>query len=222
MGQQHGEQLKGSIRQFVEQRMEALTIYMQERGRLDLEGFLDRGRKCLDVAGRWDPGGTEELVAIARAAGVDAATLYAAGNMTDVRDVVLLDAQGSAADEGCSALLLPGTFARDGALHAAQTWDLNPTDIDFVVGVKREPTEGPQTWSITCVGCLSLVGMNSDGLSVGTTNIKVNDTRPGVGYLSIMHRALNSNSLPEACTAIRQAPRPAAHTNWVADAEQAI
>jgi hypothetical protein len=61
------------------------------------------------------------------------------------------------------------------------------------------------------------MGMNAEGLAVGTTNIKAKETRPGVGYLSLLHRALCSRTLSEAKQAIQTAPRAAAHTYWLAD-----
>lgn len=219
MGAAHGEELREDIVKFVQQRFEALAVYMAERQHVDIDGFLSVGRQCLDTAREWDPSGTREFEAIARAANVDAVRLYAAGNMTDVRDVVLLP---PADDEGCSALVLPGDLTQDSDIYAAQTWDLNPTDIDFVVAVHRTPNEGPETWSITCTGCLSLMGMNGAGLTVGTTNIKATDTRPGVGYLSLLHKALSTNSVDDARRVISEAPRAAAHTYWLADAENAV
>lgn len=220
MGHAHGEQLRDEIHRFVAQRFEALEAYMIERDQLDIPGFLEVGRKCLRIAQAWDPDGTLELEAIAEAANVDAVRLYAAGNMTDLRDVVLLPP--SASDEGCSALIVPPNLSADSQLYAAQTWDLNPTDLEFVVAVHRKPARGPESWSITCTGCLSLMGMNETGLTVGTTNIKARDTQPGVGYLSLLHRALAASSVDEAKTLIRTAPRAAAHTYWLADADGAV
>ena len=220
MGHAHGEELKDEIHRFVDQRFEALEAYMIERNQLDIPGFLEVGRECLRIARGWDPAGTRELEAIATAAHVDAVRLYAAGNMTDLRDVVLLPP--SDRDEGCSALVVPSNLSSDASLYAAQTWDLNPTDLEFVVAVHRTPERGPESWSITCTGCLSLMGMNETGLAVGTTNIKAKDTQPGVGYLSLLHRALGATSAAEATELIRTAPRAAAHTYWLADATGAV
>ncbi len=220
LGHAQGEQLKSDIHAFVEQRFDALNDYMSERQRLDIDGFLRAGARCLEIAGSWDPAGTRELSAIAEAADIEPARLYAAGNMTDVRDIVLLPP--SDRDEGCSAFVLPPELSCDSSLYAAQTWDLNPTDIDFVVAVHRKPAEGPETWSITCVGCLSLMGMNEHGVTVGTTNIKARDTRPGVGYLSLLHRALSQSDAAAAADLIRVAPRAAAHTYWLADSDSAL
>lgn len=220
LGRAQGEALRELIRAFVDQRMRALSLYFAERGQTArVAEFEAAGRACLVAAERWDAEGTAEHRGIAEAAGVDAATLYATANMTDVRDVLLLP---SAADaEGCTSLLVPAQMTAGRKLLAAQTWDLNPDDLDFVVAIHRRPTAGPETWSVTCAGALSLVGMNGDGVAVGTTNIKTRASRPGVGYLTILHRAIRSRTRAEALEALRAAPRAAAHTYWVADSNQA-
>lgn len=217
MGRAQGEALRPLILRFVAQRLDNLHVYLAERGSGDVAGFLAAGRRCLEIARGWDPDGTAEHAGIAEAAGVEVAELYATANMTDVRDIVLMPAP-MAEQEGCSALMVPPALAREGGVIAAQTWDLNPTDIDYVVAVHRLPDAGPETWSVTCAGCLSLIGMNEHGVSMGTTNIKVKGARAGVGYLSILHRAIRSFTAMEALDVIRTAPRAAAHTYWVADA----
>jgi isopenicillin-N N-acyltransferase-like protein len=220
LGRQQGEAERERIAAFVDQRLSALGEYCRERGVADpIERFVATGRACLDAAERWDPEGATEHAGIASGANQDAALLYAVANMTDVRDVLLLPAP---ADEGCSAFILPPELTRHGELVAAQTWDLNPDDLDYIVAVHRRPARGPETWSVTCSGCLSLVGMNDRGLCVGTTNIKLWGSRPGVGYLSLLHRALCARDRAEAKRVFETAPRAAAHTYWAADAQGAV
>ena len=89
------------------------------------------------------------------------------------------------------AVLVAGVHTMDGEILAGQTWDLNPQDIDYVVGIHRKPEEAPETWSITVSGCPSLVGMNADGIAVGTTNINADVTSVG-GALSL---TFNSGAL---------------------------
>ena len=188
LGHEQGEAFREKIESFVEQRLEALSQSLGERGRRSgVADFLALGEACLEAARVWDPEGTEEHIAIAEAARVPAATLYATSNMTDVRDVLLYSA--GADSEGCTACLLPANLTERQGILVAQTWDLNPSDLDYVVAIRRRPENGPESVSITCVGCLSLVGMNEHGLSVGTTNIKSKDVQIGVGYLSLIHRA---------------------------------
>lgn len=216
LGHQHGEALRERITAFIEQRLAAFAEYSRERGGPGVEQFLAAGAGCLRAFEAWDPEGAAEHFAIAEAAGVDAVALYGTTNMTDVRDVMLLPA--GRGDEGCTSLLVPAAQARSGQVLVGQTWDLNPTDLDFVVAVHRRPRAGVETWSVTCAGALSLTGMNALGVAVGTTNIKTRRSRVGVGYLSLLHRAIRADSAAAAAQLIRAAPRAAAHTYWLADA----
>jgi hypothetical protein len=220
LGHAQGEESREIVRGFVAQRLDALNAYLAERGSSDVASFLDIGRRCLMAAKRWDPDGYAEHVALAEAASVGAAELYSVSNMTDMRDVLLLSKQSDR--EGCSSFVLPQQFTTDGMILAGQTWDLNPTDLDYVVAVHRLPDEGPETWAVTCAGSLTLMGMNSHGIAVGTTNIKAYRSRIGVGYLSVLHRAIRAASRDEARSFVEQAPRAAAHTYWVADAQGGV
>jgi hypothetical protein len=219
LGHAQGEQLRERITAFIEQRLTAFAEYSRERGGPSVEQFLAAGAACLRVYEQWDAEGAAEHAGIAHAAGVRAEALYASTNMTDVRDVLLLPSPKS--DEGCTSLLVPPALARSSEVIVGQTWDLNPTDLDFVVAVHRRPTNGPETWSITCAGALSLTGMSAAGVAVGTTNIKTRRSRVGAGYLSLLHRAIRAPSAAVAAEWLRAAPRAAAHTYWLADAQGA-
>lgn len=215
LGNQQGEQLRERIGAFIEQRLSAFAEYSRERGGPSVEQFLEAGARCLRVYEQWDPEGAAENAGIAEAANVSAEALYGSTNMTDVRDVLLLPPPP--ADEGCTSLLVPPARSRSGDVLVGQTWDLNPTDLDFVVAVHRRPENGPETWSVTVAGALSLTGMSARGVAVGTTNIKTRRSRVGVGYLSLLHRAIRAGSAAEARELVRSAPRAAAHTYWLAD-----
>ncbi len=216
MGLSTGEQLHDRIRAFVEMRFDAVRGYFSERGRPTIDGLLDVGAHSAEIARRWDPTGYSEHLGIAEAAGIDPIELYTATNMTDMRDAVLLDAPVPEF-EGCTSALVPGSHTTNGHPLAGQNWDLNPPDVEYVVAIHRRPAEGPQTWSVTCTGCLSLIGINEHGLSLGTTNIKCHGSRPGVGYLSILHRALREPDVAGASAVVDSAPRAGAHTYWLAD-----
>src|SRR6187431_2980545 len=58
MGHAQGEQLRDDIQRFVEQRFEALEVYMTERNQLDIAGFLEAGANCLRITAGWDEAGT--------------------------------------------------------------------------------------------------------------------------------------------------------------------
>jgi isopenicillin-N N-acyltransferase-like protein len=73
---------------------------------------------------------------------------------------------------------------------------------------------------VTLTGCLSLIGLNAEGIAVGNTNLVTRDVRPGVQYLSVLHRALRATTLDEAVDCIRSAPRAAGHYYYVAGPDE--
>lgn len=225
LGDAQGAAFALRIREFIPMRFDATMEYLAALGHASIGPLVDVGRQCMAVHARWHPQGHAEHVAMAAAAGVDAVELFTAANMTDMRDVLALGVEAKgvripADAEGCSAVLVPHAWTADGQTIGAQTWDLNPQDLDFVVAVRRIPLGAPQTWSVTCTGCLSLVGLNDAGLAVGTTNIKTHGSRVGVGYMAVLHRMLASRTFAEAAQACATAPRAAAHTYWLASPDQ--
>ncbi|MEM7705894.1 MAG: C45 family peptidase [Pseudomonadota bacterium] len=224
LGEQQGEHFRERIQQFIAVRFAAVSEYAAELGRDDITPLREIGRTSQAIFADWDPEASTEHEGIARGAQVDSLDLFIATNITDMRDVLLLP-RGEASPpelEGCTAVLLPGRLTQSGKGLAGQTWDLNPTDVDYVVGVHRKPVKGPETWSLTCTGCLTLIGMNSEGLALGTTNIKMHGSKPGVGYLNVLHRAIRSPGVEEASRIILDAPRSGAHTFWLADPKQQV
>ncbi len=228
LGLGQGEAFRAKIHDFVSMRLEAVRAYFAERGQGGWERLLEVGRQGFATYERWDPEGHAEHCGLAEGAGIDAARLFTVANMTDLRDAVLLAAERgapmtrNAVSEGCSSVLAPGSITGSGLPLVGQTWDLNPPDVDYVIGVHRHPASGPETWAITCTGCLTLVGMNARGLAVGTTNIKTYGSKPGVGYLSILHRAVRADDAEQAKGLVEQAPHAGAHTYWLADANQQV
>ncbi len=220
LGLAQGEALRERIRSFVAVRYNSVTGYFGDRGWKTIDGLLDAGRASMAIAAEWDPEGHAEHLGIAEAAGLDPVELFTATNMTDMRDVVLLPWRRG--EEGCTSVLVPASHAVGGHALVGQNWDLNPPDVEYIVAIHRKPVAGPETWSVTCAGCLSLIGINDRGLSVGTTNIKCHGSRPGVGYLGLLHRALRSPDVAAASKVISEAPRAGAHTYWLADADEQV
>ena len=181
------------------------------------EAVLAVARACLEPTRAYDPAGFAELEGIARGSGLSLERILAMNGLTDLRDVLAWGGELEALG-GCSAFVVAGDWTRAGKLVCGQTWDLATDNMPHVLAVHRRPDDGPQTWTLTTDGCLSLIGLNEHGIAVGTTNIRTTDARPGVTYLSLIHRALASATLAEAAEAIRGAPRAGAHFYYLADA----
>ena len=224
LGHGQGEAMRHLIDGFVQMRLDAAQGFFDELGRGSLSELLCVGRQSLDTFRRWDAAAYAEHMAIAEAANVDPVALFTTGNMTDMRDVVSYNLRHRGPEpadaEGCSMVLTPGACTTDGANMVGQTWDLNPGDVDYVVGVHRLPDDAPETWSVTVCGCPSLVGMNEHGICTGTTNIKTWGARVGVGYMNILHRVLGQRGFDAAAQVITGAPRSGAHTYWLASPER--
>ncbi|MEE2644472.1 MAG: C45 family peptidase [Myxococcota bacterium] len=220
MGASYGAQLRKEIRAFYELRISSAERYLRDwaeggRRRRGIDAFFAEGARCYQESLRFDPIGAEEHAALSAAVDLDPARLYAATNMTDVRDVVLLS--GEPEQEGCTSVLVPPSEL-GGGLYG-QSWDLNPGDLGFIVAIRRRPSNGLESLSITCAGCLTLMGMNSRGVAVGTTNLKTWRSEVGVGYLSVLHKAIQQGSLAEAVEVFQSAPVAGAHSYWVGSPE---
>ena len=181
------------------------------------EAVLDIARACIEPTRAHHPAGFAELEGIARGANQSVEKILAMNGLTDIRDVLAWGGEPEILG-GCTAFVVPGAQTRAGKLVCGQTWDLATDNMPHVLTVHRKPSEGPQTWTLTTAGCLSLIGLNEAGIAIGTTNIRTKDARPGVTYLSMIHKALAATTLADAAAAVTEAQRAGAHFYFIADA----
>ena len=220
IGEAFGEQCRTEIPQLYAARIANAVRQARTHGgrEVDESAVLAVARACMPATAAHHPEGFAELEGIARGANLPTEQILAMNGLTDIRDVLAWGGQLEALG-GCSAYVVPGGQTANGKLLCGQTWDLATDNMPFVIGVHRKPSQGPETWTLTTVGCLSLIGLNAEGIAVGTTNIRTKNARPGVTYLSLIHKALSSTTLDAAAAAITEAPRAGAHFFFVADAQ---
>lgn len=219
MGEAFGEAFRDEIARLYALRLaNALRQATQFGGRSASEADLLRlAGACLAVSERFDPRGTEELRGIARGARLSAEQTLAMNGLTDLRDGLAWGELGEAGAEGCTAVIVQRDAAADGRPRLAQSWDLASDNAPFIVCVQRRPVNGPRTWSLTTVGCQSLMSMNEHGLALGTTNLRTRDSGVGVPYLGLIHRALDEHGAAAAARVIANAPRAGAHSYLALD-----
>ena len=218
MGLQYGRQCRDLIQAFVADRVVAVEAYLEEAGHQGTDRLFLAGAACLGQVQTFDPDGHVEHLAIADGAKIDPVRLFTAANMTDIRDIIVLPGDPPVLeDEGCTAALLPPNSTMTGQSLQGQTWDLNPPDVEYVLALHQIPDEGPETWTVTCAGCQTLMGMNEHGVTVGTTNLKTHGARIGIPYLSVLHMALKQRSRKAASDLVRQVPVAGSHTYWIGD-----
>jgi isopenicillin-N N-acyltransferase-like protein len=218
LGEQFGESCRLEIADLYRLRVENALSQAKEYGKKDVDEavLLELSKKCLPVSERYDPEGYEELAGIARGASLQVEQVFAMNGLTDLRDVL---AFGDMDGEGCSSFVIQRELTRDRRVLLGQTWDLATDNMPFVVAVERRPKGRAKTWSMTTVGCLSLIGLNEDGVAIGTTNLRTTDSKVGVCYLQMIHRALRTKLVGEARDVIVGAPRAGAHYYYAADGQ---
>ena len=216
IGEAFGRECREQIHEFYRLRIDnAISQALQHGGRNVDEGHaLAVASDSLEPTRAYHPDGFAELEGIARGADMPVEKVLAMNGLTDIRDVLAWGGELESLG-GCSSFVIAGDHTASGKALCGQTWDLATDNMAFVVGVVREPKGGPQTRCLTTVGCLSLIGINADGIAVGTTNIRTLDARPGVTYLSIIHKALSQRAFEPACEAITSARRAGAHYYYV-------
>ncbi|MEL6237372.1 MAG: C45 family peptidase [Pseudomonadota bacterium] len=223
MGRQYGAHFRDLIHPFVENRIRAVEAYLRDAGHAGTERLFEAGTACLARVKTFDPDGYHEHLGIAQGAGVDPVTLFTTANMTDVRDIIAYPGDPVVVeDEGCTVALLPPALTANGKAIQGQTWDLNGPDVDYVIALHSLPDEGPETWTVTCSGCQTLMGMNQHGVAVGTTNLKTFGAKVGVPYLSLLHLALKQETRAAASALIEKTQVAGAHSYWVGDESSAI
>jgi isopenicillin-N N-acyltransferase-like protein len=215
MGEAFGEGCRAEARALYSLRLEAARRHARDHGRpLDEAQVLTACRACLPATQAWDPPGYEELAGIARGAGLSLEQCFTLQGLTDLRDLLAYGQLPEGA--GCSSFVVAPDRSATGQLLLGQNWDLLTDNLPFVRLVHRRPADALETWAVTLTGCLTLIGVNAAGIAAGNTNLVTRDVRPGVQYLTVLHRALRAATLREAVAAIRGAPRAAAHYYYVA------
>ena len=215
MGEAFGESCREQVRELYVLRMESAIRFSEEKGRtVTEEQVLDGARECLKLTEDYDSMVYDEFVGIAHAAGISPEQCYVVQGLTDLRDLLAFGPPPEGA--GCSSFILGAERSTTGRMLLGQTWDFQTNNMPYVRLVHRKPENDPETWSLTLTGCLTLIGINAEGIAVGNTNLHTTDAGVGVQYLTVLHRALRSRSLSEAVESIREAPRSAAHYYYAA------
>ncbi len=218
MGEAFGEGCREEARELYEIRMRWAILAAAERGDRQFapELILEIARQCLEPTQAFDPDGYEEFCGIGRGAGLTPEQVYVLNGLTDLQDAL---AFGPEADLlGCSSCIIAPDRAADGQLLVAQNWDLKSDNMAYVRLVHRRPAQAPATVSLTLTGCLSLIGLNREGLAIGNTNLLMLDARIGVQYLSVIHKALGCATLAAGAAVVREAPRAGGHYYYLAAA----
>jgi len=227
MGRSFGEAFRDKIHEFYNTRMQRIKNFEEKYGHVKVtdKEILDAASNCLKTHENYDGDIWQEFLGISEGANLEPKKLFTMMNYTDLRDYIyslygVLDHNTPV--EGCSAFLLPKDMSKTNSVVFGQTWDMSAEAINYIVIVKRKPKNGPETLYLTTYGCLALIGMNSEGIAVGTTNLMASDSEVGIGYLFTLSRALKHSSIKKAADEIKSSNRLSGHSFFLASKNEGI
>jgi isopenicillin-N N-acyltransferase-like protein len=200
---------------------EAIREYTAERVHLAADGswagrpatradVLALAEEMLPAHRAYAPDLTEEMVAMAEAAGISAAEAIIVGGFTDFVDAVR--ARGAAnppEEDDCTSVL--------NARYLAQTWDMHDSATPHVVMLDVRDEIPALVFST--VGCLAQIGMNAAGIAIGINNLVGTDGRVGVTWPFVVRKVLQSATIETALACILDAPLAGAHDYLILDAQ---
>ena len=224
MGFRHGAAHKEAIVAFAKERVH-LSGNSGWTGQGLSEGeVLELADACVAEHERYAPHLVEELQGIGEATGLSLAELVVVGGFTDFIDTVYnLKATTSpvpahAGADNCTAFLVPGERAANGGGFYGQTWDMHDTATPHVVMLRGEPEGKPAFLAFTTVGCVGMIGMNSEGVAVGINNLSGADGQVGVTWPFVVRKMLEQRTAKDALACITSAKLAGAHNYLLMDA----
>lgn len=203
---------------------EEIRAYTADRVALSAEGtdfatddLLELATWCLPSHQRYSEALTEEMAALASAAGISVAEALVVGGYTDFIDLVRAEAGTARVDDTCTAVVVPDALA-SGSGFLAQTWDMHASATPHVVMADIRPDSGPASLVFTTVGCLGQIGMNEAGIAIGINNLTAADGRVGVTWPFVVRKVLQQTDFEAAMACVLDVPLAGGHNFLLFDA----
>ena len=194
-GLAHAEQFASQIKELCKIRKELML-----KKNPALESDLDRlARAQFEVSREFTPDLCAELQGIAQGAGVSLTDIIILNNYTDFRDIEL-------PEEGCSSAHLQ----RSGKISAGQTWDMHQSAKNFACVIHLFEN-GQDVLLFSLVGCLGLMGINSNNNLVGVNNINTKNAKAGLIWPMLVRAMLAEKNLEGMRSVLLKAPVTSGH-----------
>lgn len=223
MGYAHGRRFAQDIRYFAEERVRLSGDASWAGQNLAADEVLAIADACLEEHRRYAPDLVEELCGMADATGLTLAELVVLNGFTDFIDTVYNAANlrvpvpAHAGADNCTAFLVPDGKAAGGKGFYGQTWDMHDTATEHVILLRGKPTNKPEFLAFTTVGCVGMIGMNSEGVAIGINNLATTDGQIGVTWPFVIRKALEQTNADDALECITSAKLAGAHNYMLMD-----
>lgn len=221
MGYQHGKHYADDIRHFTEDRLQLCTSDYWTGQHLLLEEVIALADACLDEHRKYTPDLIEELQGIADATDLGLPELIVTNGFTDFVDVLYnaksIRKEMTLASDNCTAFLVPNRKTGDHHGFFGQTWDMHDSATPYVILLKGKPDDAPEFLAFTIIGCVGMIGMNSEGLAIGINNLMGGDGQIGVTWTFVIRKALQQSNIEDALDCILSAKLAGAHNYLLFD-----
>lgn len=196
-GLQHGEEFKAPIKELVEIRRDLMLAKNPS-----IKDHLDQlAHAQLENTRTFAPKICEEIVAIAKASGLTIAEIVILNNYTDFRDLTL-------PEEGCSTIHIQ----KGKKIVAGQTWDMHKSAKDYVCVIQTPGTDDQtESLNFSLVGCVGMMGYNTDRCLVGVNNINTQNAKAGIIWPALVRQVLLERSLKTMEDKLMSAPVTSGH-----------
>ena len=226
IGQQFGENYKNQIKDFATSRMARLISFVKRYGKIDIteSEVLTIAESLLPAHQHYDADLWQEFNGIATGANLSLPWLLVANAYTDLRDYICKVKGFNDLEvrfEGCSGFVLDKSMSAENNYIIGQTWDMSVEALEYLVIVKKTPISGPKSLYLTTMGALALIGLNSNKIAIGNTNLMANDCINGVNYLCTISKVLKQQDYQAALDCIINTPRMSGHSFLCASPTQA-
>jgi isopenicillin-N N-acyltransferase-like protein len=217
-GRLHGSTYASAVREYTEERVSLVSGGMWSGGTSSREHILEIAESMVAAHEAFAPDLTEEMAAMAAAAGITVAEAIIVGGFTDFVDAVRAELGVAPEEDTCTAVIVPAAASVDGTGLFGQTWDMHDTATKHIVLFDLQPDAGPASLVFTTVGCIGQMGMNEAGVCVGINNLTAAKGVRGVTWPFVVRKALQQTNLDAAIACVLDAELAGAHNFMLVDA----
>lgn len=218
MGRQHAGAFGADIRLAAEVRLKLCEEFPSKQGiPRTRDEILRLASACRQAHVERFPGLSLEIDSLAAQLNLSAEEVFILNGYTDFLDLLFAEENSLPVDGACTAFALGRDATKDGLPLIGQTWDMNSSALPFVCLLHLQPENKPSAMMISLMGCVGMIGMNSEGLVVCTNNLHAKSGRVGVFWPVLMRAMLECGTLEDALALLRDTPVAGAHNYLLMD-----
>jgi hypothetical protein len=205
IGETIGSRLKPRLQVLADYLMEQLAVGLSAEGgsRMQRDDLRRALKPSMEAAQRLEPAIWMELESMARAAGLPP------------EDILLIHGYGDLVGFFRSAQPpLRSTFLALTAVHTESglpcmglAWHLDPSLLPYVHLIRRLPSHGPSSLTLTLAGLRPIAGLSEAGIAVAANELRVDDGAPGQLTPNLLAAALTAPGREDAENRIQSGPR---------------